>query len=145
MDLFEKTPWYFWLVAILSLVWFAGGAYDYIMTSTQNEAYFAMLSDAQRQWLDGRPLWFTVAWAISIWSSVLGAILLLLRRRVAGTLFLVGLIGYLVACVYSYILSTPNAIEISGTVGLIMGIMIGFSLLLLMLFSANMARRGVLK
>ena len=145
MALFEKTPWYFWLVVILGLVWFSMGAYDYVMTVTKNETYLSIMTDAQRQWIEGRPMWFSFAWAISIWSAIVGSLLLVFRRRIAGTWFLVSLVGYLIACIYSYILSDPGAIEVSGTLGLVMGIMIGVSLLLFVMFSANMSHRGILR
>ena len=34
-----SAPWHLWVVGIVSLLWNAFGAYDFIMTNTQGEAY----------------------------------------------------------------------------------------------------------
>ncbi|MGB0799465.1 MAG: hypothetical protein ACPGRD_09135, partial [Planktomarina sp.] len=107
MNMFVRTPWHFWLVAVLGIFWFAGGAYDYVMTVMSDPGYLAQLTDDQRAWIDARPIWFTVAWTVSIWSSLLGGIVMLFKSRLAVSLFWASLGGYFVACIWSYILSNP--------------------------------------
>lgn len=142
---FVRTPWHLWVLAVLGVVWFAGGAFDYVMTSTQNEAYLAQLTNPQRAWLDARPTWFTAAWAISIWSSLLGAVVMLFRSKWAATLFWISLGAYLVACVWSYGLSDPSAMQITGWFGLIFSAIIGLSLFFFATYCSNQRARGVLR
>ena len=42
-----KTPWHLWVFGVVSLLWNFGGAYDYVMVRTGNQAYLdQMLSGA---------------------------------------------------------------------------------------------------
>lgn len=91
-----KTPVHLWIIGVIALIWNAGGAYDYVMTQFQDEAYLAMLTDAQRAFLDTGPIWFEAAWAVGVWFSVLGSVLLLLRSRFAGAVFGLSFLGLMV-------------------------------------------------
>lgn len=97
-----KTPFHLWIIGIISLLWNASGAYDYVMTQTKNVVYLEMLSDAQKAFLDAGPVWFEAAWAVGVWFSVLGSLLLLLRSRFAGTAFGLSFAGLMVSSVYSF-------------------------------------------
>ncbi|MCK0119188.1 hypothetical protein MWU61_01445 [Loktanella sp. F6476L] len=139
-----KTPFHVWIVGIIALIWNAGGAYDYVMTQTENEAYLAMLSDAQKAFLDNGPIWFETAWAIGVWFSMLGALLLLLRSRLAGPAFGLSLVGLIVSSVYSFGIADRTGMDMTPT-------QLGFTaaiyvvLVLLWVYARAMTRRGVLR
>ena len=105
-----KAPFHLWLIGILSLLWNAGGAYDYLMTQTGNVTYLEMLTPEQLDYLNSAPVWFVATWATGVWFAVLGSILLLMRSRFAGTAFAVALVGFVVSAVYSYVLASPSAL-----------------------------------
>lgn len=140
-----KTPLHLWIIGVVSLIWNAGGAYDYLMSQLKNEAYLAILTEPQRAFLDGVPLWFEASWAVGVWFSVLGSILLLCRSRLARTCFGFSLLGLAVSSVYSYAIATPSTIEISGTAALLFTAAIIIVLILLYLYARLMTRRGVLR
>ena len=140
-----KAPFHLWLVGILSLLWFAGGAYDYLMTQTGNVTYLDMLTPAQLEYLQSAPVWFTAAWATGVWLAVVGAVLILMRSRYAGTAFAVALVGFVVSAVYGYVLASPSALEIGSNVTTIMSLGVAASLLLMWFYSRAMTRRGVLR
>lgn len=139
-----KTPFHVWIVGIIALIWNAGGAYDYVMTQTENEAYLAMLSDAQKAFLDNGPIWFETAWAVGVWFSMLGALLLLLRSRLAGPAFGLSLVGLIVSSVYSFGIADRTGMDMTPT-------QLGFTaaiyvvLVLLWVYARAMTRRGVLR
>jgi hypothetical protein len=108
----KPTPWHFWLIGIVGLLWSSVGAYDYIMTQTQNEAYMANFSAEQLEFFYGFPTWVTATWAIAIWGGVLGAVFLILRRRLAEPIFLVSLVAMILTTIHNYGLS--NGLEVSG-------------------------------
>lgn len=31
-----RAPWHLWLIGIIAVLWHAGGAFDYLMTQTNN-------------------------------------------------------------------------------------------------------------
>jgi hypothetical protein len=139
-----KTPIHLWIMGIFALVWNAGGAYDYVMTQTNNEAYLAMMSDAQKAFLDNGPIWFEAAWAVGVWFSMLGAMLLLLRSRLAGKAFGLSLLGLIVSSVYSFGIADRSALVMTPAQwGFTAAIFI--VLILLWRYARAMTRRGVLR
>ena len=138
------TPVHLWIVGIFAVIWNAGGAYDYVMTQTENADYLAMLTEAQRAFLDRGPVWFEAAWAVGVWFSVLGALLLLARSRFAGSAFALSLAGLIVSSVYSFAIADRTGLEMSaGQIGFTAAIYI--VLILLWVYARAMTRRGVLR
>ena len=72
-----KTPIHLWIVGVLSLVWNAGGAMDYLMTKLEVASYLEALPEAALRMVQEAPLWFQVSWAVGVWLSVAGSLLLL--------------------------------------------------------------------
>lgn len=139
-----KTPIHLWIVGILSLLWNSGGGYDHIMSVTRNAGYLANMPPEAIAFLDAAPTWFNVAWPIGVWCSVLGSLLLLVRSRFAGTAFGLSLLGLIVSSVYTYGLAEQRTFEAGGTAALIFSIAIPIVLILLLIYSRAMTRRGVL-
>jgi hypothetical protein len=140
-----KTPMHLWIVGILSLLWNAGGAIDYLMTQLEVESYLAQLSAEQLAYIEAFPDWFQATWATGVWFSVLGSLLLLLRSRFAVPAFFVSLLGLLASSVYTYGIADPSGIEISGTGALIFSAAIFVVLILLWVYARAMRIRGVLR
>ncbi len=138
-----KTPLHLWIVGIISLLWNIMGAYDYLMTQTQNKAYMAKFTPEQLEYFYGFPFWMEFFWALAIWSSVVASVLLLMKRRWALPTFAVSFVAMLVTTVYSYGLS--DGMKVMGTMGLIFSAVIFVVALLLVIYSKAMAARGVLR
>lgn len=138
------TPWHLWVVGIASLLWNAGGAYDYLMTQLGNQDYLSMLTEGQAGFLAARPVWFDAAWAFGVWGSVAGSLLLLLRSRFAVGAFLVSILGLVVSSAWSYGIAEPSAIDVMGTFGAAFSIAIVVVLLGLYIYARAMRRRWVL-
>jgi hypothetical protein len=140
-----RTPIHVWLVGVLSLLWNGGGAYDYLMMQTKNAGYLEMLSDAQMAFMQGVPMWFDIGWAFGVWGSILGSILILLRSRFALHAFGLSLLGMLTTSVYSLLIASPGMMDIAGSGALMFSLLIVFVLLVLIVYTRLMARRGVLR
>lgn len=138
----QPTPKHLWIVGILALLWDLGGAYDYLMTQTQNEAYMAKFTPAQLEYFYGFPVWFEFFWALAIWGSILGCVLLLLRKCLAVPVFLASFVSVIVTTIYSYGMS--DGMELMGAVGLVFTIVILAVSLFLWLYSRAMQKRDVL-
>ena len=141
-----KTPIHLWIVGVLSLLWNAGGGYDYIMSQTENPAYFEMMPPEGITFLANAPIWFDAAWAFGVWGSILGSLLLLFKSKIAGTAFAISLAGLVASSIYTYILSPDggSALAVGGTAALIFSIAIPVILLALFAYARAMTRRGVL-
>jgi hypothetical protein len=108
----KHTPWHFWVTGVVALLWSGMGAFDYAMTQTKNEAYLSQFPPEILAFVDGMPAWAIATWAIAVWGGVVGALLLLFKRRQAITAFLVSLLAMLVTTFQNYVLS--NGLEIMG-------------------------------
>lgn len=140
-----RTPWHLWVVGLVSLVWNAGGAYDYLMTQMSNETYLAMLDASQRALMDARPVWFDAVWALGVWGSVAGSLLLLLRSRFASMAFLLSFIGLILSAVWSYGIAQPSASEVMGTFATVFSVAVAVVIIALWAYARAMTTRGVLR
>lgn len=138
----QRTPWHLWAVAIVGLLWNAVGAYDYVMTQTQNEAYMGQFTAEQLAFFYGLPAWVVATWAIAVWGGVLGTLLLLLRKRLAVGVFLVSFLAMIVTSIHNFLLS--DGLEAMGVPGVLFSALIFAVALGLWLYARAMARRGVL-
>lgn len=139
----RSRPWHLWVVGILGFLWNLMGAYDYLMTETENEAYMARFTPEQLEYFYGFPTWVVFFWALAVWGGVLGTVLLLLGKRLAAPVFLVSLLSMVVTSFYNFVLS--NGLEIMGGAGpLAFTILIFLVALGLWVYARAMVRRGVL-
>jgi len=138
----ERPPRHLWVVGVVGLLWNLVGAYDYLMTETQNASYMGKFTPEQLEYFYGFPTWVVATWAIAVWGGVLGTLLLLLRKRLAAPVLLVSFLCMVLTSVYNFLLSDGVAVMGAGAVafsGLIFAIALG-----LWLYARAMAQRGVL-
>lgn len=137
-----KAPWHLWVVGVFAVLWDAMGAYDYLMTQTQNESYMAAFTPEQLEFFYGFPTWLVFFWAIAVWGGLLASVLLVMRKRLAVNLFLVSFLCMCVTAAHNYFIA--NGIEIMGTLGAIFSVLIFVFALGFWLYARAMARQGVL-
>lgn len=89
----RAVPGWFWLVAVLALLFELLGC---VMYYSQVSADPASLPIDQRAMWDATPTWMVAAYAVAVWVGLAGTVLLLLRHRHAVTLLLVSLIAVIV-------------------------------------------------
>lgn len=140
-----KTPWHLWVIGCVSLLWNAVGAFDYTMTKTGADWYLAAHAPEQIAFIDAFPAWATASWAIAVWFSVIGSVLLLMRHRLAPVSFAVSLFAIIATTVYSYGLSDINAMDVTGGFGLYFSAVILVTGLFLWLYSRRMRTAGILR
>ena len=83
--------WY-WAGASASLLFMAFGCLRYVMQVTADPASLPL---DQRAVFEAEPLWVTGAYAIAVWVGLAGAVMLVLRRKLAQPLLLVSLLAVL--------------------------------------------------
>lgn len=140
-----STPIHLWVVGILSLLWNCFGAYDYTMSHVGGLAYFESMGlDAEAfAWFGSFPAWAVAGYAIGVWVSLLGSILLLLRSRHAATAFLVSLLGALVSFAYQFISDKPASMETA--MAMAMPIVILILIVAQWYYARRMTAAGVLR
>ena len=100
-----------WLVAVLAVLWNAGGAYDYSMTQMGDPAYLAQFTAEQRAYFAGFPAWADAAWAFGVWGALAGSVLLLSRSRFAVPAFAVALGGLAVSTARQFAVEMPESLD----------------------------------
>jgi hypothetical protein len=118
------------------------GAWDYLMTQTQNESYMNRFTPEQLEFFYGFPAWVVAFWALAVWGGVLGALLILLRKRAAVPVLLVSFLAMVVTSIHNLVLS--NGIEVMGGLGLIFSALIFVVAFGLLLYARAMVKRDVL-
>ncbi len=139
-----KAPWHLWVVGGLSFLWNAVGVFDFVMTQTRNEAYMAQFSDEQLAYFYGFPRWVVSAWGVATIGSLLGSLLLLMRRGLAAPVLLVAFIAMVITTIYNFVL-TDGAKMMGGIGPLIFSAVIFLIGLLLVIYARRQRMRGVLR
>ena len=87
------APRWFTIAAIAALLWVLLGCANYLMWVTADPATLPadMLSI-----YNATPKWVVAAFAVAVWSGLAGAVVLLMRRRIAEPLLLVSFLALLV-------------------------------------------------
>ena len=91
------VPTSFWVIAAISMLWNAFGAYLYVMSSMGDANLMASVPPDMKAYMATMPVWAHAGWAFGIWGSFAGSVLLLMRSRHAATAFLVSLVGAIVS------------------------------------------------
>ena len=92
-DTRRPVPGWFTVAATASLLFMALGCATYILHVTSDPASLPL---DRRAAAEAQPAWVTAAYAIAVWAGLVGALLLLLRRRLAEPLLLLSVIAVVV-------------------------------------------------
>jgi len=143
-DASMKTPWHLWLIGVIAVLFNAIGVFDFVMSMAQGAKYQASagMTPDQIAHYQQMPSWMMVVWAVGVFGAFLASILLLLRRKLAGPVFVVSLAAFLVSLLYTYVLTNGGAImgqQMAITSAVIAALLVFFGW-----YSRFMALRGVL-
>ena len=87
------VPGWFWAAAGLALLFEAFGCVMYLMQVTTDPNSLPI--DQRAMW-SATPPWIVGAYAVAVWIGLIGAVLLLMRRRLAVPVLLVSLVAVLI-------------------------------------------------
>ena len=137
------TPGWFWIVSAIALLWNFMGvtAYFGMMMMTLEmaaESYGQDFADI----FAAKPAWATGAFAIAVFSGLLGAIALLLRQKWAGALFILSLLCIIIHNIWGVMAGTLSVI---GTFDIVMTVAVLIISAFLIWFARAMTARGILK
>ncbi|MHA6334337.1 hypothetical protein ACXYL9_11710 [Qipengyuania sp. CAU 1752] len=145
-----RAPWHLWVAGIFGVLWFAGGAWDYVQTQLRNEDYLGEMAESVGtdlqvilDYYDAFPAWVDAMWALSVWAAVAGALLLLARSRFAYHAMIVSMIGLVGSTIYTYTTEMPEALNSPFTV--IFSIVIWATIILFAFYARQMTAAGVLR
>ncbi len=118
-----NPPPSFRIVAIMAVVWMAFGCMSYLMHVRMGPEAVATLPQGQQQFMAMMPGWLYALFAVATWSGLIGAVLMLLRKRLAVPFLLVSWIAAAAQMVGSYMV-LPGLELLGGPRALIMPVII---------------------
>ncbi|WP_338466728.1 hypothetical protein RXV95_14425 [Novosphingobium sp. ZN18A2] len=138
-----RAPWHLWAVGVAGLLWNSFGCYDYAMTNLRNPAYLAQLPPEMIAYLDALPAWLTGFWALGVWGSLAGSILLLARSRYAVAAFALSLLGLAITQGYQMTVAMPGFARSDAMIA--MQVVIAVVLVLQLWYAVRLRGAGVLR
>lgn len=134
-----RPPAWFWIVAVLGLLWELFGVAMYLMhvgvlPNSQE------MSEAERSLMESSPMWVTGLFAIGVFAGALGALGLVLRKRWARPLLILSLIAVILQ--FGGWLLATDAISVIGPSVFVMPAVIVLVALLLAWLATVGIRRG---
>jgi hypothetical protein len=102
------------IIGIILLLWNLMGVMAFVMQYMIDLDQLAKTDPATAQAFAMMPVWLWVVYAVAVGAGTLGAILLLMKKAAAATLFLVSLIAVLVQ--FGYTLGATDLVAQKGLV-----------------------------
>ena len=136
----NKPNTLFWVIGIIALIWNGMGVMAYIGQAYMTDEMKAALPEAERALYENVPAWVTAAFAIAVFGGTVACILLLMKKKMAKTVFLISLIAIITQMTYNLFMS--KASEVYGPGGMIMPIMVIVIGVFLLLYSKKCIEKG---
>lgn len=108
----SKPPLWYWIVSGLAGFWLFVGVFAWLSDPAIVPSNFEQFSDVQRELFAARPLWLFVLYGIAVFSGLIGAIGLLLRKSWATMAFWVSLVSAIVQFGFTFVVM--DAIRVLG-------------------------------
>ena len=91
--------WSFWVISALALIWNVLGGVNFFIQMDID--IVSTMPETHRAIVIGRPIWATGGFAVIVFGGALGCLLLLLRKSVASSVFIVSLLGGIVTIIHT--------------------------------------------
>jgi hypothetical protein len=141
-DTTGKAPWHLWVIGVFAVLFNSIGMFDFTMSMARGAEYMrsAGMTPEQIAHYQTLPAWMTVIWAIGVIGAFLGSILLLMRKRIASTVFIISLAAFVISLVHTYVLT--DAGKVMGEQMAIVSAVIALLLVLFAWYSHAMSKRA---
>ncbi|OGX79892.1 hypothetical protein A6395_04630 [Exiguobacterium sp. SH31] len=139
-----KTPIHLWMVGTIFMVIYGVGIYDYLMVQAQNVMYLNSLNVKGDvvAYFTGYPFLLKIPWGINVFSGLMAAVLLLLRKKQAVGFALLAGLAKLVLDIATF--TFLGRWEVFGMQASLIDLSILVLTFLLVVYCTKMLKQGVL-
>lgn len=95
----------FWIIGVFALIWNSMGIHGYLQQAYNTEAFRIQYSTEQLEVIDNLPSWYAAVFAVAVFSSTIGCLLMLGKKKISNLLFKIGLIAVIIQTGYNLILN----------------------------------------
>lgn len=138
-----KLPAWFWVITVGAIIWTLVGVASYITDVTMSDEALGALPVEQREIYEARPAWVVGVYAIAVFSALIGAVMLALRKSLATPFLGASLAAVIVQ--FGFVLFGMNAIATLGASAAIFPGVIVIIGAFMLWFSMQAKTRGWLK
>ncbi|MDC1343497.1 hypothetical protein N8249_07635 [Flavobacteriaceae bacterium] len=122
MNYLRKPSNLFWVISSIALVWNLMGVFNYLDQAFMTDKILETLPKEQQILYQDVPAWVTAAFAIAVFSGTLGSLLLLLKKKIATTFFIISFLGIVGQMSYGLLIDQNS--DSYGPMGIAMPIII---------------------
>ena len=122
MNYLRKPSNLFWVISSIALVWNLMGVFNYLDQAFMTDKVLEILPKEQQVLYLDVPAWVTAAFAIAVFSGTLGSLLLLLKKKIATTFFIISFLGIVGQMSYGLLIDQNS--DSYGPMGIAMPIII---------------------
>ena len=130
----------FWIIGIVALIWNSLGIHGYLQQAYNTEAFRIQYSAEQLESIDNLPSWYAAVFAIAVFSSTIGCLLMLGKNKISNLLFKIGLLAVIIQTGYNLFIYEGK--EFYGSIEYSMLIMIPLISISLVWYSKNATQKG---
>ena len=98
-----KVPFWFWIVAVLLLLWEAMGCYACVTQIRLGAAAMGPVDDWSLKYYASLPVWYNWIYGVATFGGLLGALTLLLRDKRASLLFWLSFVATIAMFGYAFV------------------------------------------
>jgi hypothetical protein len=117
-----KIPVWYWILAVLFLLWNLMGVSQFFMINFMSDEALAELPQAEQDLYNSYPAWINIVFAMAVFGGTLGAIGLLMRKKWARMAFIISLIGIVPQMIHN--LFFTKAMDVYGPGSAFMPVMV---------------------
>ena len=101
----------FWIISVIALLWNISGVYAYISQAYMSSEVISTLSEPEQMYYNNVAALVTAAYATAVFAGALGSLTLLLRKKIAYTLFILSFIAVLIQATYNFFIQEFMPVE----------------------------------
>ena len=134
----------FWVVGVIALLWNGMGVNYYLQSAFKTEASTAGLNEAQIELMEAMPAWYTALFAIAVFTGLLGAVLFLMKKKVAAPLFIISFVTATINQIY-WLFMTDAPEVFADQAPYVMPALVVVIAIFLVWYSKDQKKRGILR
>lgn len=116
MTLRKKPSLWFWIIAVLLLLWNLLGLSAFAIEIFSPDLVTASLNDQQLEIYNDRPGWYMYNYSMAVLAGTFASILLLAGKKLAVPLAVLSLVAVLVSSVYNLYAGAMDFVEMSDKI-----------------------------
>jgi hypothetical protein len=115
-------PRWFWIVAVVALLWNLMGCMIFVSEVFAKEAMMESFTEEQKAWSRAVPHWVYAVFAVSVVTGLVGSIGLLKRRPIATRCFGISFVAVVIQMGYTMLIA--GGLEVMGPSGAVMPVLV---------------------